>query len=202
VTDDPVVVNPEVLGMQFMNAQNQADQGLWVEFFSQPSLMELESEKQGRPIYRDQDYIKIIVPGDKYNIHVSEVSPGHKARFPLHWARYQAQQKQHTEGTSVEQWAAISKSFALELKALGFHTVEQIATASDASLQPLMGGLGWRTKAQAYISAAKDSGHIQHQAAELERQKAANAALQAQIDELRMAIEEKRGPGRPRKEAA
>jgi hypothetical protein len=178
----------------------QADQTLFVQFFTRPQEQTFESEKQGRPIYKDCVYIRIQAPGDSLNIVERPMWEQDKARFPRQWLAFQAQEQQSVEGTPVQEWASIGASQAQELKAMGFHTVEQLANASDTQLQKIgMGGFGLRAKAQAWLASANDGALVQQQAAELERQKAEIEALKKQIEGI---AQEKRGPGRPRKEEA
>ncbi len=74
------------------------DASLHVVFYSKPVQNMFQTEKEGRPIFRDVDYVRIMLPGDKNNIIDTFASDDHKRRFPLHWAHYQ---NQRTGGAEV-----------------------------------------------------------------------------------------------------
>ena len=198
--------NPE-----FAGAINP-DSRLAVKFYSRPVKLEFESEAQGRPIYRDMDYIQIFVPGDATSVFDQPVRDDHKARFPLQWAHYQNKHGGDSKeiGTPINQWPRLTPAQAEELRALKFYTVENIAHASDQNIQKVgmlagMSPYAFREHAQRFLSvAAGDASEAkaENRAKELEEK---NAALEARLAALEASLvaqpEEKRGPGRPRKEA-
>lgn len=122
----------------FAGASNP-DARLAVRFYKRAVQNEFESEKAGRPIFQDFDFIEIRVPGDTTLAVDTAVREDHKQRFPLHWARYQNALGGDSKevGTPLEQWPRLSRSQVEELRALKFVTVEQIAAASDAQLQKM-----------------------------------------------------------------
>ena len=97
-----------------------------------------ESLRQGHPIYKDVDYIKIVSPGG-LNIIETPVRSDHKARYPRLWANCQAAMdgKEQMIGTPLAQWPAVTKAQGETLRGLSFFTVEQIAAASDAQVQAI-----------------------------------------------------------------
>jgi hypothetical protein len=115
------------------------DSRLAVIFYSKPVVNEFESEKQGRPIFRDVDFVRIMVPGDSTLTVDTFAREDHKKRFPLQWAHYQNKHGGDSRemGTPLTEWQRITRSQAEELRALKFFTVESIATASDAQLQKI-----------------------------------------------------------------
>lgn len=166
-----------------------SDDQLWVKFFKQAVHMKAKSEKAGRPIYEDRDFISIIVPGST-DKHVREVRESDKERFAVQWAKYLANQEQVPDGTPLEDWPVLTASQREELKHLKVYTVETIAGLSDAQCQKLGPGYtGIRAKAQAFLEVARDSAAAQRYAAEneqlrreLEDLKTVVANLQAQMD--------------------
>jgi hypothetical protein len=192
--------------MQIVNetSANNGDENLFVQFFKAPVKMEYKSEQEGRPIYEERLMVRIQSPGNNNNIVEREAWDGDKLRFPKQWLQFQVKGEQAgVEGTPIEQWPALNRAQVEELRAVRFYTVESIANASDAQLQGMgMGGQGLRIKAQAYLKAAQDTALVQKQAADLERRDSEIAELKSQVERLAALAEEKRGPGRPRKEAA
>jgi len=153
---------------EFVGAINP-DDVLTVKFYIKSEYNEFESTKQGRPIFYEADFVQIMKPGDSTTIIEAPVRPEHKIRFPRQWAMFQEGRKtEQLVGTPVEQWTAISRSQADELKGVRFYTVEQIANASDLQAQAMgMNGPMYRQKARAFLESAKDSALSQFQATEL-----------------------------------
>lgn len=171
----------------FIGAHNP-DSLLWVQFERQSERNNFESEKQGKPVFREKIVCIIQPAGTGLLRVVQEVNESHKRRFPLHWAAFQAAQGpgEAVVGTIVEEWPALTRTQAEELKAAKFYTVEQIAGCSDQQLQTLgMNGPMLRQKARAFLDVAKDTALAQSQAAELARKDQELADLKA--DQKRLA---------------
>lgn len=196
----------------FTGAMNP-DAQLAVRFYSKPVKNEWESNLQGRPIFIDVDYVEIMKPGDPTTIINTPVRDDHKKRWPLHWAHYQNRHGDDPKqvGTPLSQWPRITPAQVEELRALKFFTVENVAGASDASLQRIgmvagMSPFAFRDAAIRYLQVAKDDATVT-QAAEAakaaeERAKALeiqNAEMQAQMKAMQaqiamLAAPKKRGP--------
>ena len=80
----------------FLGARNP-DAALWVKFHSKSVEQPYESTMQGRPIFKNVDYIEIRIPGDKDNVIDTPVRHEHKIRFHQQWAAYQAGKGDGTE---------------------------------------------------------------------------------------------------------
>lgn len=197
-----------IIDRQLRNAErveHGKDASLFVEFYMRAVKHNAESERQGRPIFVEKEYVKILAPGDRNSEVDRPAKEEDKLRFPQQYANFKNKNETPVVGTPLEQWPRLSVAQVAELKAMKVFTVEMIANASDSQIQKLgMGALELRREAQAYLAAAKDSAVPQHLAAELERANADNARLQQQLSEMAeqiRALQEKRGPGRPRKDA-
>lgn len=180
-----------------MNNQNFAgainpDSVLYVRFYVEKLKNEFESEKQGRPIWYEVPFVEIMRPGDQTSIITTEVRDDHKRRFPMQWSMFQdSQATMQMVGTPVEEWPAISRSQAEELKGLKFFSVEQIADASDLQAQRLgMAGPMLRQKAKAFLASAQDTALAQKQAGDLARKDQEIADLKAMQDRMAKQITE------------
>jgi hypothetical protein len=183
--------------------------GLYVEFFPGKRLNEFRSKETGKPEYDLIDFIKKCNPGDPTNVIERPARDEDRDEFPGQWAAYQRRTTYRPEsGTPIEDWPRLDVATVAKLKALEFHTVEQLAECSDQQCQRIgMGCYDLRTRAAAYIAAAKDSSLAQKQADELAQKNQQIADLQDQVLRLGARVEaliangdpEKRGPGRPRK---
>ncbi len=170
-------------------ATHGSDAGLYVEFSMRPVHMPFKSEQAGRPIFEDQAYITIRFPGDKTKtverpviLEDTDRAPSDPARFPRHWAAFQAQESQVSEGMPITEWPPLTKSQAQELKAINIHTVEQLAHMPDSGCN-WMGARELRKKAIAWLDFA--AGHSKESALQ-----AVIDSQQAQIEALRKQVED------------
>ena len=166
-----------------------ADSLLTVRFYRKPIEIKDETIAQGRPIFRDADWVTIMTPGDQLNIIDTVAQDRHKARFPVQWAKYQNKVggEEAISGTPIDHWPLVSMSQAEELKGIKFHTVESIANCSDQQLQRIgmiagMSPHAFRDKARAFLNLAKDSAEIEARNAELAQLKEENAKIKAETD--------------------
>jgi hypothetical protein len=169
---------------------------LYVSFYMDALEFKSESEKAGRPVFKDVPFIKILVPGDTTNIIERKATKDDELKFPKAWARFQAQESEVIEGMPLEQWPQVTRSLLKELKYFEVHTVEQLAGLSDGQISKLgMGFTEYRNKARAFLAAAAGTADSTAQAAENQRLKDMIADLQRQMNE----VAEKK-VGRPKKE--
>jgi hypothetical protein len=165
------------------------DSRLAVKFYKRPVKLENESIAQGRPIFQEFDFIKILVPGDALTEIDTYVSEGHKTRFPIQWANYMNRQGSEIgfSGTPITEWPQISVSQAEELKGIKFHTVESIAHASDQQLQKIgmiagMSPHNFRERAKTFLNLASESADICKREEELAQLREENAKIKAETD--------------------
>jgi hypothetical protein len=166
-----------------------ADSLLTVQFFRKPVEIKDETIAQGRPIFKDADWVRIMTPGDQLNIIETIARDNHKARFPVQWAKYQNKVGNHEEvvGTPISHWPLVSMSQAEELKGIKFHTVESVANCSDQQIQSIgmiagMSPHAFREKARAFLNLAKDTAEIDAKNAELAQLKEENVKIKAETD--------------------
>ena len=141
-----------------------ADSRLAVKFYKRAVKLEHESNEAGRPIFKDYDFVRIMVAGDSLTEIDTYAQNSHKQRFPRQWLQYQATQDTSSEmiGTPVEEWTLISQSQAQELRGIKFMTVESIANASDLQLQRIgmiagMSPHAFRDKARTFLNLAEET---------------------------------------------
>ena len=137
---------------QFTDA---GDKQMYAQFYMHFVPDVLKSEEENRPIYKDQIFVKIFAPGDRNNIIDRPVRESDQFRFPTQWARFKAGEDQRAAGTPLEIWPVVTKAMAEELKFFGFHTVEQLAGASDEVCSKRLGLVDLKSKATAYLQVAK-----------------------------------------------
>lgn len=172
------------------------DKGLLVEFEDDAVYQEFDSVKAGRAIYKQVPFIRIIVPGDKTKQKYKPATEADKVRFPMQWAAYERGEHARGEGTPITEWIYLSKSQALELKHMGFWTVELLANASDTQISGLVGGMLLRNQACEFLKGqTKLSGENEELRAELKALQEKVAAMETPVAK----IAPKNKGGRPKK---
>lgn len=155
------------------------DSGFLAEFEIKPKLLEAASEGQAYPIYEDRVYTRLVSPGNTKTTWYYETKgleykrdeegkiigfeivqlpggePADAHRFPQAWARFTAKGQKVSSGWAIENWGAVTRSFAETLKAMNIHTVEALAALTDSNCQSFMGGNKWRDRAKAALSEAE-----------------------------------------------
>jgi hypothetical protein len=174
-----------------------ADARLAVQFYKKSMKQEDASNEAGRPIFKEFDFVRIMIPGDNLTEIDTYAQDSHKQRFPRQWAHYQNQMSDHLDivGTPLDQWPQVTRSQAEELRGLKFHTVESIADCSDQQLQRIgmvagMSPHNFRLKAKAFLNLANDSAEVAHREAELQALKEENAKIKAETDAKLAAMQE------------
>lgn len=187
------------------------DDGLLVEFYIKPKLMQALSEERGQPTYEDRIYTRIVAPGNnktswdyetkgidyQYDEHgqvcgyaVMEL-PNETScplRFVKAWARFEKKDQKLKEGWDLSEWGAITRSFAENLKAYNVHTVEALAALSDQNADNIMGGRKYRNLAKAALDEAQLLSLASVEQERANKAEQSNKELQAQISSLQAQV--------------
>jgi hypothetical protein len=176
----------ETLDMDYSLFQRQGagDDKLLVVFRDHYSPDHDASDREGRPMFKDAVYIKIITPGDRDNIIDREMRPEDKFRFPRQYAAFQAGQAEIGDGTRLEEWPQISRSQVEELRYMHIRTVEQLANLKDDIMSKATGLRGLSERAKLFLEAAAGAAPALALKAELEKRDEQIAALQNSVAEL------------------
>ena len=174
-----------------------ADSRLAVQFYKKSMKQEDASNEAGRPIFKEFDFVRIMIPGDNLTEIDTYAQESHKQRFPRQWAHYQNQVAGHEDivGTPLDQWPQVTRSQAEELRGLKFQTVESIADCSDQQLQRIgmvagMSPHNFRLKAKAFLNLANDSAEVAHREAELQALREENDKIKVETDAKLAAMQE------------
>jgi phage gp37-like protein len=161
------------------------------EFSMEPIKNNFRSEREGKPVFEDAEFVTIRVPGDRKTEWHGRVTEEHRRRWPTQYAAFKAQQDAPTEGTPLKEWAALTRSQVLELAAANVKTVEQLAALPDDLLHRAvsMGGFALREKATRFLEQAAGVAVAERLAAEKEEAQANMQVMQQTIDALRSEVE-------------
>lgn len=181
-------------------AERQSDAVLHVEFYLDAIRHGVESDAAGRPVFKDEEMVRIIIPGDNKTVIETKVDDTHKRRFPAKYKAFKEGQKTQVSGWILKEWPAVTASQVKELNYHEIHTVEQLANVSDTAINLLgMGMHDLRTKAKAALAAASGNAENESRAVREKQLQEELDAMKAQLAALSAAaIEQKRSPGRPK----
>ena len=163
------------------NPRFKGDETLYVRFFYHPHHDPEASIEQGRPIYRDREYVEIIVPGDKTTSVFRPVRDLDKGRFARQYQAFKSNEVQTNFGTPLEAWPGITRAQCEELKFFKIYTVEQLSGMPDSIASRFMGMNQLRTRAKDFLEASK--GTVQ-----LEQFRKAIEDRDSELEVLRRAI--------------
>ena len=183
---------------QFVGAVDP-DAVMIARFYKRAVQNRFLSKKEARPIFEDKIYCEYYPAGNTLLRMDVPAHESHKQRFAKQWAYYLTTQGGDSRevGTPLSSWPLLSPADVENLRGMKFNTVENIAAASDSTLQTLgMGIAGMaphilRARAQAFLGSAQDTALPQKQAEDIE-------ALKAQVAELTAALKAK-PPQKPAK---
>ena len=207
LTLDELQRNPFADEQSAQYGSPEEDKKLMVRFYLHPVEQAAASIKAGRKIYKDTEYVEILIPGDKHSIIKRPAFAMDKRRFADAYARFQAGQHQQIQGTPLSTLVWMTESRAKEYEFFNILTVEQLAQASDGSqVASMMGFVDDKRKAQSFLSTSSDDApmvemraKLDERDAELELLKEQMAQMAARMNAPAESETEKRGPGRPPK---
>lgn len=166
-------------------------------FYTQPVEDVHETRKQGRPIFKDAEFVEVRFAGDKQRVHVA---PAHEAfkrdkhtNEPITYAmeyaplyqKFKEGLVQDGGGTPLDELTFLTAAKRSELRALNIKNAEALAALDGEPLKRLgMGGRELKNQAAAYLEKASGSAVEARLAAENETLKTQMEAMQAQIAEL------------------
>lgn len=176
-----------------------------VEFYLRPRPDKAATIREGRPIMRMVEYVR-ITGGDLRNMPDKPAHDGHRRQYAAQYQAFLANKSQdEASGTLLSSTAVVAPERAEELKHFKVHTVEQLAELPDGTLAQM--GLHTRKereRARDYLKAASGFAPVAQLRAEMESKEARIEELERRLALLlqeRSEPEEakRRGPGRPPK---
>ena len=150
------------------------------QFFTEAVKLEWRSQQEGRPIFEDREFVRILIPGDRRSMAVEPVRDEHRQRWPKEYEAFKAGLEAPLEGTPLGEWpvSLMTPARVHELAYFNIRTVEQLSAVNDAQLQNLgMGARELRERARTWLEVARSGAaplerlisKTEHQAREIER---------------------------------
>lgn len=166
-----------------------ADRSLSVRFSMQSRIDHAATEREGRPIHKDVEFVTILIPGDKTLTINRPVRKSDMARFPTQYAAFKASRGAVVTGTPLSGWPLCTESQRRELEYFNIVTVEQLADVNDSFAGTMMGVHQLKQAAQRYIAAAKERVPALQLTKELAERDTQIKALQDQLTKLVALVE-------------
>ncbi len=161
---------------QDFEPQNQqaGDETLLVKFFLKSREDRAATLKEGRPMYKDVEYIDIKIPGNRTGGACRPASFADKQRFPRHYAAFKQRTEMPSDGTPLSEWPQISRSQIEQLSFANIKTVEQLADTADVHIGNFQGGNTLKRLAKEWLDNTGETALI-----------AEKEAMQGEIDQLK-----------------
>jgi hypothetical protein len=135
---------------------SEADKSLLVKFFIKARPDSEKTLSEGRPVFKDVEYIDIKIPGNRNAGACRPATEDDKKRFPAHYRAFKDRVNDAPmEGTPLTEWSLMSRSMAEELSFCHVKTVEQLATMADAQASRFMGLMPLRERAKLWLENSK-----------------------------------------------
>lgn len=164
------------VGMDRFN-RFKGDDRLYVVFYLHPIRDDVASAAEGRPIYKEVEWVKIMVPGDKGNVINRPANGEDLQRFRTTYDKFKTNSQESLTGTPLEKWPRVTRAQVEELKHFGIRTVEQLSNLQDVHASKFMGIGVMRQWARDFLEAAKAEAPLSAMRAELDTRDAEIAAL-------------------------
>jgi hypothetical protein len=132
------------------------DEGLHALFYVKAVRNERKTEVEGRAIYDNVEYIKIVLHGDRNTEIDRPASQEDKERFARQYHHWKEHNENIVEGTPLAEWPHVDEKLRSELRHLGLMTVEQVANVPDSTVGKLPMGTKLRKIANEFLMSSND----------------------------------------------
>lgn len=163
--------------------RNAADKQVYVKFYTRPVPDEAKTAEEGRPMYKDREYIEIRTPGNQNNIIQRPVSELDRQRFRQAYMAFKAGESEQVIGTPLTEVPWITRSQVEELSHMRIRTLEHLAGLNDEVCSRHAGLYKLKQRAALAIEEAGKTAPIAKMQKENEELSNRLAALQATVDE-------------------
>ena len=173
----------------FNSEQSEADKSLLVRFYIKSIQDKTKSAAEGRPIFKEVEYIEIRYAGNRTDAVARPARVADKSRFPRHYDAFKKRVELPEEGTPLAEWPVVTRSQVEELAYLHIKTVEQLASVNDSNSGNLMGFATLRQKAKTFIEAGKAGVDVAEMHSQLKERDTTIDVLQSQVDMLKAQVD-------------
>lgn len=162
------------------------DDQQFVVFDYHPALNRAKSRAEGRPVYDNEVWVKIIAPGEaKIQETHRKANDLDKRRFPRQWAAFVQGRPQITEGTTLEHLFPDQPNKVKMLNHYNIFTIEQLANLNGTGMNAIgMGATQDVEKAKQYIAQSEKGVNYHKFNTQMEQKDQQISALTQQVANL------------------
>lgn len=164
-------------------SREAADKSVYVKFHIRPVRDDTESDKAGRPVYVDKEYVEIRTPGQQNNIINRPVTDMDRQRFRQQYRAFKDGMEEQTVGTPLSEVAWLTRSQVEEMAFLRIRTVEHLANLGDDICGKHVGFYKLKQKAQQIVAEGEKNAPFAQLQAKAEEQANELAAMRQTIAE-------------------
>ena len=164
--------------------QQDADRRLVVRFHYEARIDAQATEREGREICKQVEFVTILIPGDKTLNITRRATPADRSRFPMQYQAFKNGAAEALTGTPLVGWPLITESQRKELEYFNIRTVESLANVADTFAGNMMGVQALKQTASKYLETAKSAAPAIKLQKELELRDSQISAMQDQINKL------------------
>ncbi len=158
------------------------DAGLNVQFYKHAELNTWQSQEQGRKVFDEHVYIRILTPANRLNVIERRATDEDRQRFARQFRHFVERGEQLLSGTPLSELPGMSQGRVLEFAALKVTTVEQLAGMPDSTVQLLgTGGTSLKQLAVRFLDERANSKELS----------AENREMRARIAELEKLVHDR-----------
>lgn len=162
----------------------KGDERLAVRFFKKAARDDVASDREGRMVFRELEWVHIMVPGDRDHIIIRPAGEGDKRRFSKQYADFRAGNSDQVIGTPLEMWNKLNLAQIEEFRYIGVRTVEQLSELNDIACQKYPGAYKLKEEAGKFIALLKEEAPLKKMMSELEKRDSEQAAMRAQMEAM------------------
>lgn len=162
------------------------DKNLLVMFYNRSVPVAALGVVNGRPIHRDEIYVKIQQPGEMLNIIDRPATDADKQRFRQQWAAFIHDRTQVPEGTPIDLLFPNHPSVAENLRGMGVYTIEQCADLSAHAIDTIgRGAQEYKNRAEKYLKMASSGASFHKLQTENDSLRSNQRVLEQQVEVLK-----------------
>lgn len=168
----------------FDAGNNAGDAKLSLRFFTKAKQDAELTQAEGRPIFKEVEYIQVMIPGDRNQINIHPVTNQDRARFTKQYEHWKQNKNNDTVvGTPLEAWNILTLSQIEEYRYFGIRTIEQMADLRDDVCGKITGATILKQKAQVFMAILKDEAPMKKVQVELDKRDNELATMRAAIED-------------------
>ena len=157
------------------------DKQLYVQFFKHAELNSFRTRQEGRKIFEECVYIRILAPANRLLIIERQATDEDKLRFVKQYTQFLDKGESLQEGTPLSEFPGLTPAQVLEMRHLKVETVEQLAGIPDTTAQLLgTGGQDLKQRAMKFLDRTRNSEQLSETVRALQKQLDALLAERAQ----------------------